>query len=49
MDAESVQKTFSFTTANTVLMKLSIDIYLNKVFHLAISWGATNKAQEGIN
>ena len=35
IDAESIQKTLNFTTTNAILVKLTTDIYLNKVFHLA--------------
>ena len=49
MDPESIQKTFNFTTTNAIPMKLTTDMYLNKVFHLPKSWGATHKAQEFIN
>ena len=38
MDAESIQK--NLTTTNALLIKLTTDIYLIKVFHLAKSWGA---------
>ena len=37
MDAESIQK-INFTTTYAIMMKLTTDIYLNKVFHLAKSW-----------
>ena len=50
MDAESMQKTFksfNFTTTNAILMKLIIDIDLNKVFHLPKSWGV--RVEESIN
>ena len=46
MDAESIQetlKTFNFTTIYAILMKLTTDIYLNKVFHLAKSWGVIHR------
>ena len=52
MDAESIQKTlkfFNFTTTVAIHMKLTTDIYLNKVFHLAKSWGVTHSMQEGKN
>ena len=49
MDGESIQKTFNFTTTNAILMKLTTDVYLSKVFHLEKSWGTTLKVQEGIN
>ena len=35
MDAESIQKNvkiFNFTTTNAIQMKLTTDIYLNKIF-----------------
>ena len=41
MDAESIRKTlkiFNFTNSNAILMKITADMYLNKVFHLAKSW-----------
>ena len=43
MDAESMQKTFNFTTTNTILVKRTTDIYVNKVFHLAKSRSVTHK------
>ena len=46
MDAESIQetlKTFNFTTTDATLMKLTRDIYLNKAFHLAKSWGVIHR------
>ena len=43
MNTESIQKTFNFTTPNAILIKLTTDIYLNKFFHLAKSWGVTHK------
>ena len=46
MDIESIQKTlkiFHFTTTYATLMKLATDIYLNKVFHLAKSWGVFHR------
>ena len=42
MDAESVQKTLklsNFTTTYAILMKLTIDTDVNKVFLQAKSWG----------
>ena len=42
MDAESVQKS-NFTATNAIMIKLTTDIYLHKVFHLAKSWGVTHK------
>ena len=52
MDAESMQETlniFNFITAHAILMKLTTDIYLNKVFHLAKSWSVIHRVQEGVN
>ena len=52
MDAESIQKTlkfFNFTTTVAILMKLTTDIYLNKVFHLTKSWGVIHSMLEGKN
>ena len=53
MDAESVYKKktlniFNFTTAGAMLMKLTTNMYLNKVSHLAKSWGVTHRVSEGI-
>ena len=51
MDAESIQETlkiFNFTTIYAILMKLTTDIYLNKVFHLAKSWGVILRVWEGV-
>ena len=48
MDTESVQKTltfFNFTTAYAILMKLTTDTYLNKVFHLTNSRGVSHCVQ----
>ena len=47
MNTESIQKTlkiFHFTNRYAILMKLTTDIYLNKVFHLAKSWGVFHRA-----
>ena len=52
MNAESTQKALkilNFTTTYTIMMKLTADIYLNKVFHLAKSWDVIYKVSEGIN
>ena len=52
MDTESWQKTlkiFNFTTTYAILMKLTTDIYLNKVFHLAKSCGVSHRVHEGVN
>ena len=48
MDTESIQKTLTFlnfTTAYAILMKLTTDIYLNKVFHLTNSRGVSHSVQ----
>ena len=46
MDTESIQKTFKvfhFTTAYATLIKLTSDIYLNKVLCLAKFWDVSHK------
>ena len=44
MDAESIhKKLFIFTTTYVILMKLTTEIYLNKVSHLAKSWGVIHR------
>ena len=51
MDAESTQETlkiFNFTTTYAILIKLTKNIYLNKLFHLAKSWGVIHRVQEGL-
>ena len=30
-------------------MKLTMNMYLNKVFHLLNSWGVTHRVSEGVN
>ena len=54
MDVESIQKTFlkkisNFTITYAILMKLNINVYLNKVFRLAKYLGVTRTVSEGIN
>ena len=47
MDAELVQKSLklhNFATTNAILMKPTTNIYYNKIFHLAKSWGVTHRA-----
>ena len=39
----------NFTATNSVLIKLTANMYLNKVFHLAKSWGVTHSVIEGVN
>ena len=52
VNAESIQKslkTFDFTTTYAILMNLTTDIYLDKIFELATSWGVFHKVYEDIN
>ena len=52
MDFEAIQKTlkiFNFTTTNAILINLTTNMHLNKVFHFAKSWGITHGVQEGGN
>ena len=52
MDSEVIQKTmknFNFTTTNAILIKLTTTMYLNKVFHLAKSWGVTHRVCDSVN
>ena len=52
MDTESIQETlkiFDFTTAYAMLMRLITDMYLNKFFPLAKSWGLSHKMYESVN
>ena len=52
MDSEVIQKTlkdFNFTTTNAILIRLTTNIYLNKVFHLAKSWVVTHRVCDGVN
>ena len=52
LNAESIQKilkTFDFRTTYIILMDLTTDIYLHKIFELAKSWGVFHKVYEGIN
>ena len=46
MDSESAQETlkiFNFTATYATLMELTKNIYLNKIFHLAKSWGVIHR------
>ena len=46
MDAESIQETlkiFNITTPYAILMELTTNIYINKVFHLPKSWGVIHR------
>ena len=48
MDAQSIQKTlniFNCTTTYAILMKVTTNMYLIKVFHFTKSWGVTHKVQ----
>ena len=50
MDTEAIKKTLrilNFTTAYAILIKLTTDIYLNKVFHLAKSWSVSHRVYKG--
>ena len=52
METESIQKTlkiFNFTTTYAILMKLTTDIYLNKLFHLAKSWCLSHREYKDVN
>ena len=52
MDSEVTEKTFenfNFTTINAILIKLTTNMCLNKIFHLAKSWGVTHRVYEGVN
>ena len=52
MDSEVIEKTmknFNFTTTNAILIKLTTNMYLNKVFHLAKSWGVTHSVCDSVN
>ena len=42
-------KIFNFTATYAILIKLTTYSYLNKVFHLAKSWGVIHRVSEGIN
>ena len=51
MDTESIQKTLkisNFTTTNAIMIKRTIDIYPNKVFHLAKSWIVSQRVYKGV-
>ena len=43
MDAESIKKTLNFTTTYPVLMRSATELYLNKIFQFAKSWGITHR------
>ena len=52
IDPESMnqyEKLFNFTTTYAILIKLTADIYLNKIFCLEKSWGVTHRVQESVN
>ena len=47
MDAESIQETlkiFNFPTTYAILMELTTNLCINKVFHLTNSWGVIHRA-----
>ena len=46
MAAESIRKTLkivNFTNTNAILIKLTTDTYLKKVFHFPKCWGVTHR------
>ena len=52
MDAVSPRKhlkIYNLTTTNATLMKLTMIMYLHKMFNLAEDWDVTHRMQEGIN
>ena len=49
MDAESIKNTLNFTTTYPVLMKPATELYLNKIFQFAQSWGKSHRVQESIH
>ena len=52
IDADLVRKTSkicNLTTLKAILMKLSLIIYLYKIFHLAKTWGGIHRASENAN
>ena len=40
------KKFLNFTTTYAILIKFTTDMYLNKVFRLAKSWGVTHKVHK---
>ena len=40
------KKLLNFAATNAILIKFTTDMYLNKVFHLAKSWGATHEVHK---
>ena len=42
MEAVSIKKTLNFTTTYLVLVKPATELYLNKNFRVAKSWGITH-------
>ena len=52
VDSEVLQKTlenFNFATTTAILIKLTTNMYLNKVFHLSKYWRVTHRMYEGVN
>ena len=49
MDAESIKNTLNFTTTYPVLMKPATELYLNKIFQFAQSWGKSHRVQESFS
>ena len=40
------KKLLNFAATNAILIKFTTDMYLNKVFHLAKSWGVTHEVHK---
>ena len=49
MDAESIKKTLNFTTTYPVLMRSATELYLNKIFQFAKSWGITHRVEQSMH
>ena len=52
VDTDLVRKTleiFNLTTTKAIMMKLSSNLYLFKIFHLANTWGRIQRASENAN
>ena len=52
MDADLVCKTLkicNLQATKAILMKLSLNLYLCKIFHLANTWGGIQRASENAN
>ena len=52
MDADLVRKTLkvcNLAATKAILMKLSLNLYLCKIFHLANTWSGIQRASENAN